>query len=325
MLGSATPSIVDTAGLARLRERIAADDPAALDEAAVQFEALMIATMLASARAAGGGEGILDSETTEQYLDLMDRQVALEVARNGGFGLSKWLAEGVRAEGAVPATVENSAEAPLELLPSTARSGALPFGLQSSSRQVSRRAAREAFDPETPAAFVETVLPHARRAAEKLGVPAGVLVAQAALETGWGRGAPKFSDGRPAYNVFGIKADAGWKGGKVTRTTLEYVDGAAERRREQFRAYSSLTESFDDYVDLIQSSPRYAPALTAAADPEHYVRALVEAGYATDPRYGNKWLAILGGNVLEDALGSAQDSPSRDDIESDAARRSDKL
>src|SRR5690606_4260943 len=93
-------SVVDFTGYERLRASAARNDPAALGEAAVQFEALVIGMLLESARAARLGDGLLDGDGTEQYLELMDRQVALELARAGGLGFADMI---VRQLGGTPA------------------------------------------------------------------------------------------------------------------------------------------------------------------------------------------------------------------------------
>src|SRR5690606_21365231 len=102
---------------------------------------------------------------------------------------------------------------------------------------------RTATAAETPTAhsrrhFVNALLPHARRAAERLGVDPKLLVAQAALETGWGASIPRRADGRSTHNLFGIKAGASWRGEKAGAWTLEVVGGVPERRRADFRAYA---------------------------------------------------------------------------------------
>jgi flagellar protein FlgJ len=147
--------------------------------------------------------------------------------------------------------------------------------------------------PENPQQFVEDLWPHARRAANELGVKPGVLIAQAALESGWGKHQIRFDDERPSFNLFGIKADGRWDGDRVGVSTLEYRDGVARRERAEFRAYDSLGAAFDDYVDFIQSNPRYGEALAAAGSEQGYVQGLARAGYATDPRYADKILSIL--------------------------------
>lgn len=156
----------------------------------------------------------------------------------------------------------------------------------------------EAADFDSPAAFVQTLLPLAEEAAQALGVDPRVLVAQAALETGWGRSIIRDSQGNSSHNLFNIKAHNGWEGGSVTVQTLEYRDGLPQPEYAQFRAYDSLEEGFDDYVRFIQENPRYAQAREQAGDPQAYLQALQRAGYATDPEYAAKIERILGGSTL---------------------------
>jgi flagellar protein FlgJ len=154
--------------------------------------------------------------------------------------------------------------------------------------------------------FVARLLPHANAAASALGVEPRLLLAQAALETGWGGAVPQHADGALAHNLFGIKAGSAWNGARTAQWTFEHEDGAAVRRRAEFRAYPSSAASFADYVDLMSSTPRYAAALARADSPEAYARAVQSAGYATDPGYADKWLAIYHGQRLEGALRRAE-------------------
>ncbi|OQX36262.1 MAG: flagellar rod assembly protein/muramidase FlgJ, partial [Candidatus Sedimenticola endophacoides] len=146
--------------------------------------------------------------------------------------------------------------------------------------------------------FVERLLPWAREAAALLGLQPEALLAQAALETGWGRRMVRFSDGAPAHNLFGIKADRRWQGNKVAVNTLEYEQGVAVRHRAYFRAYDSFRDSFSDYVRFLRQSPRYQGALALAEDPAAYFGELQRAGYATDPAYARKITRILEDEVL---------------------------
>ncbi|HLF11907.1 MAG TPA: flagellar assembly peptidoglycan hydrolase FlgJ [Gammaproteobacteria bacterium] len=315
MLPNPVPSSVDLQALTELKQRAARDDPAALAEAAVQFEALFIGLMLESARNASLGEGILDGSETRQYLELMDQQVALELARNGGFGFGKLLVEQLaprqEQEPALretpplrPATSHFPSRLPATLLPAAA--GPQLLRPQESTQSEPAANVRAALDggsaAGTPHEFVARFLPDATAAARKLGVEPRLLLAQAALETGWGEAMPRHPDGRPTNNLFGIKAQASWPGARVAHWTVENVDGVAERKRASFRAYPSSTAGFADYVDLIANTPRYSPALEQAHDPAGYVRAVTGAGYATDPSYAEKWLAIYRGDRLGDAL-----------------------
>lgn len=154
-------------------------------------------------------------------------------------------------------------------------------------------------DAGSPQAFVQAILPHAERAARALGVPARVLVAQAALETGWGRHAIRAADGKASFNFFGIKSDARWQGDEVRTTTTEYVQGGEQRQRADFRAYESAGQAFDDYVDFLRSNPRYAAALRHGGSAARFVQGLQQAGYATDPAYAQKILKIAGGRTMQ--------------------------
>jgi flagellar protein FlgJ len=175
------------------------------------------------------------------------------------------------------------------------------------SMQALGGAAGDAAAADSPAeAFVARLLPHANAAAAALGIEPRLLLAQAALETGWGGAVPQHADGSPAHNLFGIKASGAWRGARIEKWTLEHEDGTAVRRRDEFRAYPSSAASFADYVDLISNTPRYAPALASAADPDAYARAVQAAGYATDPAYADKWLSIYHGRRLEGALRRAE-------------------
>jgi flagellar protein FlgJ len=119
-----------------------------------------------------------------------------------------------------------------------------------------------------------------------------VLIAQAALETGWGRSLPRNQYGESSLNLFGIKAGGDWHGPRAVVTTLEFVDGVPERRREPFRMYKSVGEAFDDYVALLESRPRYADAI-GERSAAGYAEALQRGGYATDPDYARKILDIV--------------------------------
>ena len=162
----------------------------------------------------------------------------------------------------------------------------------------------------TPEGFVASIWGHAQSAAKELGVDARALVAQAALETGWGKRQIKHADGSVSHNLFGIKS-AGWKGDSAVAGTHEYVDGVRRNETASFRAYSTPAESFADYVRLLKTSPRYQQALQAGTDVQGFARGLQRAGYATDPRYAAKIAAIAGGPTIERAVAAVADAGTR--------------
>jgi peptidoglycan hydrolase FlgJ len=149
--------------------------------------------------------------------------------------------------------------------------------------------------PPLPASkddFLRSLRPHAESAARELGVDPNALLAQAALETGWGRSVPCNAQGECSFNLFGIKAGSQWSGATVNVPTLEFEDGVAVRKVERFRAYASPADSFRDYAALIRDSSRYANARGAGDNVEAFATALQQGGYATDPNYAQKIAAV---------------------------------
>ena len=144
-----------------------------------------------------------------------------------------------------------------------------------------------------PAAFVDRMWGAASNAQRATGVPAGFIVGQAALESGWGRQELKYADGRTSFNLFGIKAGSGWKGATVDATTTEFVDGRMVKTVGRFRAYGSYEEAFTDWSRLMASNPRYAGVLSAGGSVESFAKNMQRAGYATDPNYASKLTSTI--------------------------------
>ncbi|WP_449434275.1 flagellar assembly peptidoglycan hydrolase FlgJ [Pseudomonas putida] len=136
--------------------------------------------------------------------------------------------------------------------------------------------------------FVATMLPMAEQAAKRIGIDPRYLVAQAALETGWGKSVMRNSDGSSSHNLFGIKATGKWEGGEARAITSEFRNGQFVKETAAFRSYDSYQDSFHDLVNLLQSNSRYQDAVSVADKPEQFVRELQKAGYATDPDYASK-------------------------------------
>jgi flagellar protein FlgJ len=267
----------DFAGLARLKGQAQDQSPETLKKVAQQFESLFLEMMLKSMREAKLGDGIFDSDAGELYQSMFDKQVAMDLATGpgGGLGIAELLIRQLGAKGVQDAQKIESVP------PATGPDG----------------------KPVTPADFVREILPHAREAAKALGVHPLGLVAQAALETGWGRHVIPGEKGS-SHNLFGIKAGEGWGGAKVATGTLEFENGLPVARRAQFRAYGSVGDSFGDYVKLLATSPRYKEVLEQGGTLTGFADALGRSGYATDPEYASKIKGILGSESLRDALRS---------------------
>ena len=266
----------DLQGLAQLKNRAANEDPRALREAARQFEALFLQMMLESMRNAGGA---FAEERDRSYEEMFDKQVAIELAGQESLGIAELLVRQIDWRQVGQQRAEQTDAAPLA-------------GVADVTQMSTRR--RADFKPQTAEHFVQEIWPLAREAGQSLGVDARVIVAQAVLETGWGNRLIRDERGISANNLFGIKAGHGWPGEGVVARTLEYEAHAFVPRQERFRAYPDLRAGFADYVEFLRSNPRYRDALAAGRDAETFASELGASGFATDPRYDEKILAILG-------------------------------
>jgi flagellar protein FlgJ len=296
----------DFQGLAELRGRARNNSEDALREVAGQFEALFIQMMLKSMRDASLGDGIMDSEQTKTYQSLFDQQIAIDLGKKQGLGLAELMVRQLSrspASGAAEQAPAVTAPAVMSRPQAVAASTPSP-GLE--PPMTGRPGPVKDWRPPTREAFVRDLWPHAQRAARLLGVQPEALIAQSALETGWGRHMIRGEDGRNSFNLFGIKADSRWRGETVATETLEFRDGVMRKERAIFRAYPSPAESFADFADFIRSNPRYSEALNS--DSRGFGQALSRAGYATDPDYASKINRIIDSQPLRDALSGIKEA-----------------
>lgn len=302
----------------------AAQDAKSIDKAARALEGEFARMMIRAMRQTGLGEDASFPGAAAQYRDLYDGQLAEMITRGRGLGLAETIRRQLGAQSAssappsAPLPLGRAAAAPMPLhtgvtppaLPIAPRApsvpGASPSWPRADDWQATPRQVAEAARPAREGAsraerFVAEIWPLAKQAAQQLGVDPKTLVAQAALETGWGRRQIRTGDGASANNLFGIKA-TGWSGERARNLTTEYVGGEPRRESAQFRVYGSMAESFADYVRLLSGNPRYAEALRAGGDGRRFAQALQKAGYATDPHYADKLIAIAEGPTLKRAL-----------------------
>ncbi|MFC4297927.1 flagellar assembly peptidoglycan hydrolase FlgJ [Castellaniella hirudinis] len=305
----ATPSALDFSSLNTLKRGVQVGGHAAQSqqrEVARQFEAIFIQMMLKQARQQSSQmPSLFDSQATRMAQSMSDEQAALAMA-NPGLGLADALMAqmqgGVLKEPLDP--LANPPEAARSRLPGLqSRIGEghreMAGSITSLINMLARRGAGDRIGgaiqgaPAHIRTFVDRMSAAAELASQRSGVPAKLILSQAALESGWGEREIRRPDGRSSHNLFGIKAGGNWRGEVVHVMTTEYEDGVARRVSQPFRAYGSYAESFQDYAELVGGNGRY-DKVVAAPSAEAAARRIQEAGYATDPGYANKLISIMG-------------------------------
>ena len=290
----------DVKGMDGLRQSAKAKDPAALKEAATQFEAMFINMMMKSMRDATPQDGIMDSQQSKMYTSMLDQQTSQNLAKRGT-GLADVLIRQLSSSG--QALAAEGAEAPSPRSSSIAQAlaafrqqqGAIADGATGGKTLSDKANATQA--PHVRA-FQEKLGVHAEEASRATGIPAKFMLGQAALETGWGKREIISRDGSSSHNLFGIKASSDWKGKVTEAVTTEYVNGKAQRKVEKFRAYDSYADSFKDYAQLITNNKRYEKVLASAGDASTFAQGLQKAGYATDPNYAAKLTKIIKNSLV---------------------------
>jgi flagellar protein FlgJ len=313
---------IDANALNGLKNAAHANSPEAIRGAAKQFEAIFLNMMLKSMRDATPHDGPLDSEQSKTFTSMLDQQLSQTLA-NKGMGLAEVLIKQLSPNRGVPIPTTDNPAADGESLNGVSGDDlqtriASQFGTHGNpfaaiaphGSLTSQSLAKLAYyqesksgDDKQPgsgelgdhknlheliAEFSLRMGPAADRVSKATGVPAIFMLAQAALESGWGKHEIKFADGKSAHNLFGIKANDQWTGRTAYANTSEFIDGVKVARVEKFRAYDSYAESFKDFVNLLKSNPRYKQVLQSVHDPISYSNAMQKSGYATDPQYGKK-------------------------------------
>jgi len=246
-----------------------------IDQAARQLEQQFAQLLIKSMRDASFGDALFPEEN-QLFHEMYDQQLAKALTAGKGLGIAAMVARQL-ANAHTPAPV---------LTPGVSR----PL-----------HSYQSASETQSPENFVSQIWHHAQKAAHELGVNVRALIAQAALETGWGKHRIKGEGGKEAHNLFGIKA-TGWKGERANTRTHEYRNGERKRENADFRAYSSVAESFADYVKLLKHNPRYQTALNSGDNVHGFANALQQAGYASDPSYAEKISTIANGPVLKEIM-----------------------
>lgn len=283
---------VDVADAQALKAKAASGDRAALVGAAKQFESLLVSQMLKNMRQtrfSDEDDPMNSGEGMKLYQDLLDQQWATQLSKGRGLGFADMMVKAMEKQSSVVSSELSVGGAQ----PVTGSTQPVVGGLEAPTPlpQAVHIAQAATANSELPTGFIARMRPHAEAAAAETGVPAQFILAQAALESGWGKHEIKDAQGQASHNLFGIKAGRSWDGAVAETLTTEYRQGVPMKLTQRFRAYADYGSAFTDYANLLKT--RYGVALEGGADPSTFTKGLVAGGYATDPSYGDKLQAVI--------------------------------
>lgn len=274
----------DARALEKLKQTAKQDPQRGLRAAAQQMEGLFVQMMLKSMRAASFKDGLFNSQQSEMFTAMYDQQLSQDLAAQGQTGLADRLVQqlGGTANGVSRPASPMAGVPPLTYQRTTARPPLSTLAASASGMP----------DGAQTGGFISRLLTPAVEVSRRTGIPHQLILAQAALESGWGNREIRQQNGQPSYNLFGIKATPDWKGASTTITTTEYINGVARKVKAAFRVYASYAEALHDYSALLTRHARYQPVMQAKT-PEQAAQALQQGGYATDPQYAKKLIGIM--------------------------------
>jgi flagellar protein FlgJ len=267
-------------------------------------------------------DGVLDSSESKQFTSMLDQQLSQQMSSKGvgvadalitqlsrGAGLTGAGGAGGKAAsmiggggsiGGMSLSGAGEGEGNAAMMSALARAyanasanGALAAGKGYTAQNALTPPVRGNGASPKVDAFVDKMAAPAQAASAATGIPARFIIGQAALETGWGKGEIKYSNGAPSHNVFGIKATKDWTGKTVSTVTTEYVNGTPRKVVEKFRAYDSYEQAMTDYASMLKNNPRYASVVSGSRDAASFAHGMQRAGYATDPHYAKKLISIM--------------------------------
>lgn len=267
---------VDTQGLDKLRLQAKKAPDQALKGAAQQFEQVFLNMMLKSMREASPQDGMFDNEQTKMFTGMLDQQLAQSMSSGHGIGLADIMVRQLN-HSAIGSNINS-------------HNGVANISSETPSV---KKGVPSAYNENFQQEFVKKLMPYAIQASQETGIPAQLMVGQAALESGWGKREIKMADGTNSHNLFGVKAGPSWNGKIAEVTTTEYRNGVAFKQVDKFRAYDSYSEAFKDYGKTLSNNPRYSDVLKQGDNAQGFAHALQRAGYATDPQYGEKLSKVI--------------------------------
>lgn len=290
----------DLRSLDNLKTAVESQSSESVHAVAKQMEGLFVQMMLKSMREASFKGGLLDSPQSDMFTSMYDQQISQDIASKGKLGFADLIVSQLTGEQVNTGQRTGGAPVGLSTTMARARNAIIPaieYTAHRSDAPAPRVASRHG-----PQGFISRMLAPAMEAGRKSGINHHLIIAQAALESGWGGREILTEDGKPSHNLFGIKATSQWKGETTEITTTEYIDGVKQKVKGVFKVYPSYSAALADYTSLLRDNPRYKD-VTRAPSPEIAAKALQSGGYATDPGYAAKLISII--EQVKDSAGKA--------------------
>jgi len=256
-----------------------------LKAAAQQMEGLFVQMMLKSMREASFKGGLFDNPQSQMFTSMYDQQISQDIAAQGKLGFADQIARQMGAAEPAPAAPTQ------ESLISTLINASLHPQPAEPGASVTHQRTPAGNRPDNDS-FISRLMSPAREVARHSGIPHQLIIAQAALESGWGDREILTAHGKPSHNLFGIKATPDWKGETTEIATSEYINGAQRKVKASFKVYKNYAESLADYATFLTTNPRYQKVINSPSV-EKAAHALQESGYATDPNYAKKLMNIV--------------------------------
>lgn len=311
----------DVQGLEQLRYQSHSNTNAAKKEVSQQFEAMLMQIVVRSMRDANKAfaSDLFGSDQMDFYQDMFDKQLTL-LTSNSDIGFAKMIEKNIDDH-----YLKNKAHQQEDTTNVKSAPDKVPVNhvkLPTATTNMEKKSADplQVLENETPyaaptrvtanfsspEAFVKGIWSSAKVAARLLGTDPRFLIAQAALETNWGKKILPQSQNTSSHNLFNIKADSSWDKATTTMSTLEQKNGIIAKEKATFRSYDSVMDSFLDYVSFLKQNGRYADALNKATNPQQFAHALQNAGFATDANYADKILKIFSSKMFNNLVANME-------------------
>ncbi|MDV5225119.1 flagellar assembly peptidoglycan hydrolase FlgJ [Providencia rettgeri] len=285
----------DLQSLNGLKRELTDSPEKGLRQVTQQLEATFVQMMLKSMRDALPQDGLFSSDQTRMLTSMYDQQIAQDLSQKGlGFGemmYNQLKMQGNTSPLEQPMKPFSMEDRLINSLPNQAmaqivrRFAPLGDALSSPMQKVKSLSLNSQN-------FISQLIEPAKAASQKSGISHLLVLAQAALESGWGRREILTAEGKSSHNLFGIKAGKNWQGPTTNIMTTEVINGKSIKMRDDFRVYGSYEEAIADYINLLTENPRYRD-VKHAQSPEVAARRLHQAGYATDPNYSDKLISLI--------------------------------